>query len=105
MKRLYVGNLAPGTTAADVEDAFSQFGRVLSVTFAENRPSGRHRAFAYVEMEDGENAAIAGLNRKDLHGQPLTVCGAVPKGTATGASAASRELDRRVLTSETRFRR
>jgi len=79
MKRLYVGNLAPHTTAADIEDAFSPFGRVLSVTFAEDRKSGRHRAFAYVEMEDGENAAIAGLNRKDLHGQPLTVCSAVPK--------------------------
>ena len=90
MKRLYVGNLAPHTTATDVEDAFSQFGRVLSVTFAEDRKSGRHRAFAYVEMEDGESAAIAGLNRKDLHGQPLTVCSAVPKAGAAAPTASTR---------------
>jgi RNA recognition motif-containing protein len=96
MKRLYVGNLAPDTTAADVEDAFSQFGRVLSVTLAADRQSGRHRAFGYVEMEDGESAAIAGLNRKDLRGQPLTVCGAIPKAaTITGASGAAAEPVRR----------
>jgi RNA recognition motif-containing protein len=95
MKRLYVGNLAPGTTAADVEDAFSRFGRVLSVHLAADRHSGRHRAFGYVEMEDGESAAIAGLNRADLHGQPLTVCNAVPKVAATGVSVASGERIRR----------
>jgi RNA recognition motif-containing protein len=82
MKRLYVGNLAPNTTAADVEDAFSKFGRVLSVTFAADRYSGPHRAFGYVEMEDGDSAAIAALNRTDLRGQPLTVCGAVSKAAA-----------------------
>ena len=91
MKRLYVGNLAPNTSAADVEYAFSKFGRVLSVTLAEDRHSGRHRAFGYVEMEDGESAAIAGLNRTDLRGQPLTVCNAVPKGAVTAASAASKD--------------
>jgi hypothetical protein len=115
MKRLYVGNLAPDTTKADIESAFSEFGRVLSVTFAANRQSGRHRAFAYVEMEDGEAAAIAGLNRKELRGQSLTVCGAVVKavtgaGTTVASLAASGGEARRswsggALTSETRFRR
>ena len=96
MKRLYVGNLAPGTTAAEVEAAFSEFGRVLSVTFAE----GRHWArpgFGYVEMEDGDRAAIAGLNRKDLRGQPLTVCAAVPKPADRG-SAVTAEPPQRTYT-------
>ena len=87
MKRLYVGNLAPNTTAADVEDVFSKFGRVLSVTLGEDRQSRRRGDFGYVEMEDGDAAAIAGLNRKDFRGQPLTVCGAMPKAAATGAGA------------------
>jgi RNA recognition motif-containing protein len=92
MKRLYVGNLAPNTTAAEVEYAFSKFGRVLSVTLGEDRQSRRRGAFGYVEMEDGENDAIAGLNRTNLRGQPLTVCGAIPKGTAAaGAGAATAE--------------
>jgi hypothetical protein len=95
MKRLYVGNLAPNTTAAEVEDEFSKFGRVLSVTFAGDHQSKRPRAFCYVEMEDGESAAIAGLNRKDLRGHPLTVCGAMPKAAAPGASADTAEPARR----------
>ena len=95
MKRLYVGNLAPATTAADVEDAFSQFGRVLSVTLANGHQSERHRAFGYVEMAEGESAAIAGLNRKDFRGQPLTVCGALPKGAAAGAAATAEAPVRR----------
>ena len=97
MKRLYVGNLAPNTTAAEVEDAFSEFGRVLSVSLTEGRPSGRHRAFCYVEMEDGDSAAIAGLNRKDFRGHPLTVCGAMPKAAAP-AGAATAEPVRRTYT-------
>jgi cold-inducible RNA-binding protein len=91
MKRLYVGNLAPNTTAAEVEEAFSKYGRVLSVTFADDRQPGRHRAFAYVEMEDGDSAAIAGLNRKDLRGSPLTVCSAIPKATADASPSATAE--------------
>jgi hypothetical protein len=87
MKRLYVGNLAPDICAADVEYAFSKFGRVLSVTLAEDRQAGRHRGFGYVEMEDGDSAAIAGLNRTDLRGQPLTVCGAIPKPVAAAGAA------------------
>jgi RNA recognition motif-containing protein len=80
MKRLYVGNVGPGTTIEDLREAFSKFGPVISVTFAEDRFSGRRRGFGYVEMEHGDDAAIAGLNRTDLGGQPLTVCGARPKG-------------------------
>jgi RNA recognition motif-containing protein len=100
MKRLYVGNLAPDTTAAEVGNAFSKFGRVLSVTLAEGRQSGRHRAFGYVEMEDGDSAAIAGLNRKDLRGQPLTVCAAIPKAAAPGTSAATPQQS--ILRTQTR---
>jgi hypothetical protein len=62
-----------------VREAFSQFGTVISVTLAEDRHTGCPRGFGYVEMEGGEDAAIAGLNRTDLRGQPLTVCGARPK--------------------------
>jgi hypothetical protein len=34
-------------------------------------------------MESGADAAIAGLNRTDLGGQPLTVCGAQPRKEAS----------------------
>jgi hypothetical protein len=78
MKRLYVGNLALDITEQEVREAFAQFGTVVTVTLAEDRHSGRPRGFGYVEMEEGD-AAIAGLNRTDLRGQPLTVCAARPR--------------------------
>jgi RNA recognition motif-containing protein len=81
MKRLYVGNLPPTVTVEEVRAAFSRFGAVVSVSLAENGRS-RSAAFGYVEMEDGGDAAIAGLNRTDLGGQPLTVCGAQPRKEA-----------------------
>ncbi|HVR30607.1 MAG TPA: RNA-binding protein, partial [Thermoanaerobaculia bacterium] len=62
-KRLYVGNLPPGTTAAEVRAAFSRFGEVTSVDLATDRFTGHPRDFGYVEMDEGAAAAIAGLNR------------------------------------------
>lgn len=78
MKRLYVGNLALDISAEEVRSAFSKFGTVISVTIAEDPHTGRQLGFGYVEMEEGD-AAIAGLNRTDLRGLPLTVCGARPR--------------------------
>jgi RNA recognition motif-containing protein len=83
MKRLYVGNLASATTAEEVRSAFSRFGPVISVSLAEGSRSRRPGGFGYVEMEDGGDAAIAGLNRTDLGGQPLTVCRAQPRKEAS----------------------
>ena len=82
MKRLYVGNLASTTTIEEVRAAFAKFGAVVSVSLAESGRSRGPSTFAYVEMEDGSEAAIAGLNRTDLGGQPLTVCAAQPRKEA-----------------------
>ena len=83
MKRLYVGNLATTTTVEEVRAAFSRFGAVVSVSLAESGRSRSPSSFGYVEMESGADAAIAGLNRTDLGGQPLTVCGAQPRKEAS----------------------
>jgi RNA recognition motif-containing protein len=82
MKRLYVGNLAPTTTVEEVRAAFSRYGAVASVSLAESSRSSKPGSFGYVEMEDGGDAAIVGLNRTDLRGQPLTVCAAQPRREA-----------------------
>jgi RNA recognition motif-containing protein len=82
LKRLYVGNLPITTTVEEVRAAFSRYGAVASVSLAESIRSNRPGSFGYVEMEDGGEAAIAGLNRTDLGGQPLTVCSAQPRKEA-----------------------
>jgi RNA recognition motif-containing protein len=77
--KLYVGNLSWSATAADLEQLFGQFGTVTSASVMTDRETGRSRGFAFVEMTDGAEAAIAALHQKDFQGRPLTVNEAKPR--------------------------
>ena len=77
--KLYVGNLSWSATNADLEELFGQFGTVTSASIVNDRETGRSRGFAFVEMSDGAEAAIAALNMKDFQGRPLTVNEAKPR--------------------------
>lgn len=72
---LYIGNLSPQATDADVQQAFEAFGQVQSATIIKDRASGESRGFGFVEMPDvaQAQAAMAGLTGKDLLGQALVV--------------------------------
>ena len=78
-KKLYVGNLAFGTTSADLEQLFGQFGTVTSASVVTDRETGQSRGFAFVEMADGADEAIKGTNLKDFQGRALTVNEAKPR--------------------------
>jgi RNA recognition motif-containing protein len=78
-KKLYVGNISFDTTSDDLVQAFSQFGSVLSAQIVTDRETGRSRGFAFVEMNDGAEAAIAGMNGQQLQGRTLTVNEARPR--------------------------
>jgi RNA recognition motif-containing protein len=78
-KKLYVGNISFDTTSDDLVQAFSQFGSVLSAQIVTDRETGRSRGFAFVEMHDGGEAAIAGMNGQQLQGRTLTVNEARPR--------------------------
>ncbi|MBI4702517.1 MAG: RNA-binding protein [Deltaproteobacteria bacterium] len=73
--RLYVGNLAFGSTAEAVRSAFAQFGEVTEVQVATDRESGRPRGFGFVTMGSAQDAtkAIEGMNGAMLDGRPLRV--------------------------------
>jgi RNA recognition motif-containing protein len=74
MKKLFAGNLAPATTEQEISALFGAFGRVRSVRLMQDVFTGRCKGFGFIEMEGHEaRAAIAGLNGKDLHGQPMKV--------------------------------
>jgi RNA recognition motif-containing protein len=78
---IYVGNLSPEVTEEDLQQAFEAFGQVTSVNVIKDKFSGRSRGFAFVEMPaktEGQ-AAIDGLNDKDLKGQSLRVNEARPR--------------------------
>src|SRR5215470_16897864 len=78
-KKLYVGNISFDTTSDDLVQAFSQFGTVLGAQIVSDRDTGRSRGFAFVEMHDGADEAIAGMNGKQLQGRTLTVNEAKPR--------------------------
>ena len=78
-KNLYVGNLPFTTTDEDLREAFSAYGTVARAQVISDRETGRSRGFGFVEMETGGEAAIEGMNGKELDGRALTVNEARPR--------------------------
>lgn len=74
-KRLFVGGIAYATSEEALQEAFAQFGTVVSARIIKERETGRSKGFGFVEMdtEDMAQAAIDGLNGKDLDGRELIV--------------------------------
>ncbi len=83
-KNLYIGNLSYSTTDEDLQTAFAQYGTVTSAKVVSDRMTGRSRGFGFVEMEDGGEAAIEGMNGKELQGRVLTVNEARPRADRPG---------------------
>ncbi len=74
MKKMFVGSLAEDTTEQDVQDLFSQYGTVRSISLITDVFSGKCKGFGFVEMEGHEaRAAIAGLDGKLFKGRPVKV--------------------------------
>jgi RNA recognition motif-containing protein len=78
-KKLYVGNLPYDATADELREAFSAFGRVLSATIATDRETGQSRGFGFVELAEGAEEAIQGLNQARFGNRNLTVNEAKPR--------------------------
>jgi len=85
---IYVGNLSAKTTEEELREAFESFGDVDSAKIIKDNLTGRSRGFGFVEMpnQDQAQAAIAGLNGKELGGSPLTVNEAKPRESRGGRS-------------------
>jgi len=78
-KNIYVGNLSFETTADDLLQLFGQHGTVERAQVVSDRETGRSRGFAFVEMSQGGDAAIAALNGAQHQGRTLTVNEAKPR--------------------------
>lgn len=78
---IYVGNLSREVTEQELKQAFEAFGQVASVNIIKDKFSGESRGFGFVEMPDNgqAQAAIAGMNGKDLKGRSLNVNEARPR--------------------------
>ena len=79
---IYIGNLAYEVTEADVKQEFEAFGEVSSVSIIKDTYSHQSKGFGFVEMQkisEGQ-AAITGLNGKQIKGRAVTVNSARSKG-------------------------
>ena len=79
--KLYVGNLSPSTTEAQILDLFKQSGNVVSCVLIKDKVTGNSKGFAFVEMGSEAEAAKATADRngKELDGRPLKVNEAKPR--------------------------
>ncbi|MDR1115942.1 MAG: RNA-binding protein [Tannerella sp.] len=78
---IYVGNLSYRIREDELKSVMEQYGVVDSVKVIKDRETGRSKGFAFVEMQDDDDAkkAIEELNEKDLQGRQMVVKEAIPK--------------------------
>jgi RNA recognition motif-containing protein len=79
--KLFVGNLSRRVTQEALQQLFETFGQVESVDIIRDKFSGEAKGFGFIEMpsKDEAQAAMNGLNGRDLDGKSLTVNEARPR--------------------------
>ena len=84
--KLYVGNLSYETSEADLRELFTPYGEPDSARIVMDRDTGRSKGFGFVEFSDNSqaNAAMSGLNGKEVNGRSLTVNEARPRNEGSG---------------------
>ena len=80
-QKLFVGSLSYNATSDDLKEAFADFGTVESANVISDRETGRSKGFGFVEMssEEEAQAAIDGLNGKEISGRAVNVSVAKPR--------------------------
>lgn len=86
--RIFVGNLSRDVNDQDLQEAFESFGSVDSATVVKDKFTGESRGFGFVEMPAGAEAqaAISGMNGKDLKGRAVNVNEARPREDRAGGN-------------------
>jgi RNA recognition motif-containing protein len=79
--KLYVGGLAYSVNDSELEQLFTEYGKIISAKVITDRDSGQSKGFGFVELDDDAAAkkAIAELNGKEVNGRSLTVNEARPQ--------------------------
>ncbi|SHE70967.1 RNA recognition motif. (a.k.a. RRM, RBD, or RNP domain) [Lampropedia hyalina DSM 16112] len=80
-QKLYVGNLPYSVRSEDLQAHFASYGAVQSAIVLEDQYTGRSKGFGFVEMGSSAEAeaAIQGMNGKELDGRAITVNEARPQ--------------------------
>ncbi|MBE9068124.1 RNA-binding protein [Leptolyngbya cf. ectocarpi LEGE 11479] len=83
---IYVGNLSYDVTNDELEQVFTEYGKVNRVSLPMDRETGRPRGFAFVEMaaKEDEEKAIEALNGAEWMGREMKVNEAKPRSNSGG---------------------
>lgn len=86
MTTIYVGNLSFKASEEALTSLFSEYGDVASAKIITDRETGRSRGFAFVEMNDDQQAdeAIEDLHDREFLDRALVVNRARPKRESNG---------------------
>ena len=78
---IFVGNISHDISEEELCSAFGDFGQVSKVSIMKDKFSGESRGFGFVEMpaKAEAQAAIDGMNQKELKGRALNVNEARPQ--------------------------
>lgn len=81
---IYVGNLSRQADEMAVRNLFADFGEVKSIRVIKDNVTGEPRGFAFVEMPDENQGALAirELDSKEFQNRRLKVNEAKPKNAA-----------------------
>lgn len=73
--KIYASNLSFNTGDDELNNLFTTFGTVTSAKVITDRETGRSRGFGFIEMssDDDGQAAIKGLNGKEVEGRAMAV--------------------------------
>ena len=85
---IYVSGISSETTEEELRTEFGTYGPVSTVKIIKDAFTGLPRGFAFVDMSNDTEAqaAISGLNGKELKGKSLTVNKARPRTENRGGN-------------------
>lgn len=92
--KLFVSNIDFDVTVDQLKDMFDKVAEGATVVIATDRETKRSKGFAFVEMDNDEDAekAINELNNKALNGRPMKVC--YDRGKGGGSTGNERSGER-----------
>ena len=95
MKRIYVGNLAPGTDESTLHTLFARYGYVNKAGIVCNHETGQSRGFGFVVMRNDRHGdtAIRNLNGCNVSGEKILVLEALPPVADQNSSAPRDHLE------------
>ncbi|RYP88564.1 hypothetical protein DL769_000260 [Monosporascus sp. CRB-8-3] len=88
--KIFVGGVSQETTEPEFKDYFAQFGRVVDATLMMDKDTGRPRGFGFVTFESEAGVEACLNTHLEIHGKPIEVKKAQPRGNMREEEEASR---------------